>query len=84
MKIGRKALESACRELALRTIKPAIARMFGASVGFALVIFDFGEKGDMAYLSDCQREDMVKLVREWLALLEAGLTTEPPGPRAES
>jgi len=80
--IGRRALEAASREIAA-LIVPALERMFGTRVGFALLVFDFGAKGHMAYLSNSQREDMISLVKEWLALLEGGLSTDPAGPRAE-
>lgn len=82
MKLGRKALEAACRELA-GMLEPRLKGMFGQRVGFALLVFDFGSKGNMAYLSNAERDGMISLVKEWLALLEGGLTTDPTGPRAE-
>jgi hypothetical protein len=57
----RLVLERQCRELAdlLKTKVPA-------GVGFALFLFDFGEKGNTAYVSTAQRDDMIKLIWEWL------------------
>lgn len=62
----RLMLESQCREYAnlLRTKMPA-------GVGFALFLFDFGADGNVAYVSTARREDMIRLVREWLARTEA-------------
>lgn len=52
-------------------------------MGFALFVFDFGERGNLAYCSNAEREDMIKTVEEWLAKQQAGLTTDPPGPRGQ-
>jgi hypothetical protein len=35
--------------------------------GFALLIFDFGIGGDLFYTSNAQREDMVRLMQEFIA-----------------
>lgn len=35
--------------------------------GFALLLFDFGEGGDLFYTSNAQREDMVRLMQEFIA-----------------
>jgi hypothetical protein len=43
----------------------------GAQCGFALVLFDFGEKGSMAYAADGVRGDMIKLFRETADKIEA-------------
>lgn len=81
--IGRKALDQTARDFA-PALHRALDELFGASkVGFALVLFDFGERGHMSYISNGHREGMVSLLKEWLAKLEAGLTTDPPGPTAE-
>ena len=59
-----------------------IGRRIGGSlpdgVGFCLMIFDLGEGGHMTYLSNAERDDMVKGVRELLEAVEAGLM-QPPG-----
>jgi hypothetical protein len=78
--VGRKALEAGTRELHA-AVKEKLAELFGPKVGFAILLFNFGA-GSMAYLSNAERDSMISLVKEWLALLEGGLTTDPPGPRA--
>jgi hypothetical protein len=35
-------------------------------MGFALFLFEFGEKGAMFYISDAQRGDMVKVLNEFI------------------
>lgn len=42
----------------------------GPPMGFALWIFDFGDKGFLSYISNARREDMIKLLREHLKRLE--------------
>lgn len=82
MKIGRKALEGSQREL-MRMLELELHRMFGRKVGCTLFLFDFGDGGNIAYISNAEREGMIGTVREWLARQEAGLTTDPPGPKVE-
>jgi hypothetical protein len=38
----------------------------GRRYGFALMIFDFGKGGDLFYTSNAQREDMVRLMQEFI------------------
>jgi hypothetical protein len=45
------------------------ARTPGA--GFALLLFDFGEKGNIAYVSNANREDMIEALGELLGNLKA-------------
>lgn len=39
-------------------------------VGFAILLFDFGEGGATAYASNGNRQDMIKLLREMVGKLE--------------
>lgn len=34
--------------------------------GFVLFLFEFGEDGWLTYIADAEREDVVKVLREWL------------------
>lgn len=43
-----------------------------AGVGFALLMFDFGEGGNIAYFSNGRREDMIRALEELLAKWKAG------------
>lgn len=47
-------------------------------IGFALFVFDFGDAGNLSYVSNAERPDMVKAVKEWLARQQAGIFTDPP------
>jgi hypothetical protein len=78
----RADLEAENRRLA-GILDDYLKQRHGEAVGFTLFVFDFGDKGNIAYISNAQREDMIKATKEWLARLEAGLNTDPPGPRAE-
>lgn len=35
--------------------------------GFILFAFDFGQQGNLAYISNAHRDDTVRVLREWLA-----------------
>lgn len=43
----------------------------GPPLGFMLMVFDFGEGGFLSYVSNAQRADMVKVLREQADRLEA-------------
>ena len=38
----------------------------GGKMGFALFIFDFGEAGATFYMADAQRDDMLRLLEEFI------------------
>ena len=47
-------------------------------LGFALFIFPLGGPGLANYISNGQREDMIKALRETLGRLESGKTIDTP------
>jgi hypothetical protein len=47
--------------------------------GFAFLLFSYGEKGDLFYLSTAQREDMIKLLDEFKAKLQEQPKNEETG-----
>jgi len=74
---------------AIKTDFPSVERMaseigavIGASLppgyGFALLVFSFGGDGFLTHISNADRGDLVKLVREYADKLEASLDV-PPG-----
>ena len=65
--LNREDLEKTCRGYA-----DAFQDVVPEGVGFAIFLFDFGEAGNTAYVSTAKREDMVKLLKEWLAMQGAG------------
>lgn len=75
--ISRQILERLGRELI-----GYAAHKLGPTIGVALFVFEFGDKGNLAYISNADRAGMIAAVKEWLARVEAGLDTDPPGPRA--
>ena len=49
----------------------------GDGIGFALLLFEFGDAGTWStYISNAQRDDMIKALRECANNLEAGLTAD--------
>jgi len=53
-----------------RDIGHTIGGALPEGVGFALMIFDFGPGGHMTYLSNAGRAEMVKALRETVAMVE--------------
>ncbi len=35
--------------------------------GFNLLLFEYGEKGALFYISSAQRDDMIRVMKEWIA-----------------
>lgn len=79
---SRTELEDTSRGMA-RALDEFLKDRFGRRMGFSLFVFEFGEKTNLSYMSNGSREDMIAVVKEWLARVESGLTTDPPGPKAE-
>lgn len=77
--ISRRVLERLSREL----IGYAIHKL-GPRVGLTVFVFEFGDRGNCAYISNCNQGDMVGVVKEWIIRVESGLATDPVGPRGES
>ena len=70
---------------AIEDVAQAIAGQIGAAVdemnvqvGFALLVFTFGEEGFSTYVSNANREDMIKALRENADRLEADDGIVPP------
>lgn len=57
----RLVLERQCREYA-ELLKSKVP----AGVGFILFLSDYGENGNMAYVSTCERQSVHNLLWEWL------------------
>lgn len=75
--IAREVLERLSREL----IGYATHKL--GKVGITIFVFEFGDGGNFAYISNSDRAGMIATVKEWLARVESGLETDPPDPRAE-
>lgn len=59
-----------CEQL-LRDIGGILKRACPEGIGFALEIFTFGEGGDMFYVSNAGRGDMIECLRELIEKLES-------------
>lgn len=55
----QREIEKACSKMG-----KVVGSCMPDGVGFALIFTDFGDSGSMAYVSNAQREGMVKLFRE--------------------
>jgi hypothetical protein len=83
MTITRQSLEAVTQVLA-SDLRARIEVAFGKKIGFCLLMFDMGEKGFISYASNAERDGMMNTLREVLATWEAGVMTDPPGPRGTS
>ncbi len=52
-------------------IRDAVNDLAGPGFGFALLMFDFGEVGNLAYMSNARRDDMIEALDECRRKLEA-------------
>jgi hypothetical protein len=63
----RLILEKRCRQIA-----DTIKHLLPAGTGFSLWLFDFGLPGNLAYVSSADRDDMLRLIAEWLSKQDGG------------
>jgi hypothetical protein len=64
-----REMEASAREIAAvlgRAVK-IHEQKYGTKTGFALFLFSFYEHGEMTYVSNAQRADMVKMLMEFVA-----------------
>lgn len=58
------------RRLLLEENTAALGREIGSrlpdGIGFAFFMFDFGPGGNLAYVSNANREDIAEVLHEWL------------------
>lgn len=50
-------------------------------VGFAVFVFDIGAKGNLAYVSNAERNSMLEAIREFIRNCEAGIESVFGGPK---
>ena len=60
-----------------RAIGKAIGDRLPSTMGFCLVMFDFGRGGNATYVSNAERADMVAALEEMLGHLKAGTVESP-------
>lgn len=74
-KVGRHGIGPSPKLLELEAKARAIGRIIGGAcppgVGFSLQLFDFGDSGFCTYISNAQRDDMIKAMKELIGKLEA-------------
>ena len=63
-----------------------LTELTGRRIGVTMFVFEFDQpEGDgthVNYISNAKREDMIATVKAWLARMESGMTSDPPGPLA--
>jgi hypothetical protein len=56
----------------MKMVEPYAMQSIGQRVGITMLVFEFGERGNLAYISNAVRADMIAVVKEWLAHAERG------------
>ena len=69
MTIELKELEKEAREIG-KLIDRGLKVAKGERIGFVLLLFDFGGSGNITYLSNGRREDMIEALKELIGKLE--------------
>lgn len=64
-------MSRALLEKMVREIGGSLQESLPKHIGFGLFFFDFGDAGNLAYISNAEREDMVAALYELVAQLEA-------------
>ncbi len=62
-------LQHYCQQLAPQ-LDAGLARAHGERLGFMVFVFDFGEQGELAYISNAQLEDLKAVVDQLRGYLE--------------
>lgn len=58
-------------EMDSRRIADIVSKELPRGVGFALFVYSFGAKGNLAYISNGDRAGMIETVKEWIAKQES-------------
>ena len=58
------------KQRALKTIATMVDGETPEGMGFAVFLFDFGPNGALFYMSSAQRDDIVSMLKEWIARQE--------------
>lgn len=66
-----KDMEATAREVG-SIIASVCKSLPGGKCGFCLMLFGFGEDSEFTYISNSNREDNIKMLKEFLARMEDG------------
>lgn len=64
-------IEEHCRVIG-QMLRDAVTDLAGPGIGFTLLLFDFGDGGSLAYMSNARRADMIKTLEEFRTKLQDG------------
>lgn len=67
-------------EAKARVIGEGIHAVLPGGWGFVLLLAQFGEKGQISYISDCNRADTIKVLRQMADKLAKGHGKDPVRP----
>lgn len=70
-------------EVKLKEIGHLIGDKLPEGWGFNLMVFDFGEKGSMFYISNAQRQHVVNQMREFIRRAELDAAGQLPNTNSE-
>jgi hypothetical protein len=64
--VQNEEITSRLRDIGDRIHKAINESSLAGKMGFALLIFEFGENGATFYISDAQRRDMINVLEEFI------------------
>ena len=79
MAMGNYEVRDEKAEKALKEIGELLGKAMPEGYGFNFLMFNFGEGGNMFYISNAQRADMLKAMKEFIAKQEGGEPQTPVG-----
>ena len=54
------------QEVQVRAIADHVKALLPVGSGFILMCFNFGQQGNLSYVSNAHRDDTIRVLREWL------------------
>ncbi len=70
-KIKRAVLQRIGVEI-MKLAERHLVQALGQRMGVTLFVFEFGDRGNLSYISNAERGDMIAVVKEWLQHAEGG------------
>lgn len=59
-------------ERAMRNIARRLKQTMPPGYGFTVLVFSYGEQGELFYMSSALRDDMIRTMKEFIAKQEGG------------
>ena len=70
----------------MQALDETFEAIHGERIGITLFLLEIGrdDGSNVTYISNCNRDEMIAAVKEWLGRVEVGLVDDPLGPKASA